>query len=263
METSIVYFDETGDDGFNKRSSDHFILTSFYMSTNVWKDNFYLMRELRKKFKAQYGFRIKEEMHTKQFLANKNPYCQYPWSEETRKEILCQYAKAISKMDARSINVIIDKRNIKSENYKILDRALTYNLQRIENDSSGKWNYLVITDEGRLAPMRQTARRLQIYNPIPSHYQGNYYNRPLNGLIEDILDKNSSQSYFIQICDFISYFVHLDFIVRVRGRDLPGRAARLIDYNFVKKILDILKDGDVLNLKENLSNEYGFVIYPK
>lgn len=262
MSTEIVYFDETGDDGNNQKSSDHFILTSFYMPAESWSSNFQLMRDLRKNLKDMYGYKIKEEMHTKQFLTNKNPYAMYGWSDEVRKEIVVQFARTISGMDGRAINVIIDKRKIISLDYPVLDRALTYNLQRIENDSNKKWNYLVITDEGRLAPMRRTARRLQIYNPIPSHYQGTY-NHPLNMMIEDILEKNSSESYFIQVCDFISYFVHLHFLSSVRMRDYPGRIASFVDADFVKNVLGILKDGNILNIKANGSHEFGFVIYPK
>ena len=35
--TKIVYFDETGDDGLVKRSSDDFVLTSIYLDANVWQ----------------------------------------------------------------------------------------------------------------------------------------------------------------------------------------------------------------------------------
>lgn len=170
MRTTIVYFDETGDDGNNQKSSDHFILTSFYMPAELWKSNFQLARDLRNELRNDYGFKIKEEMHTKQFLTNKNPYAGYEWTDEVRKDIVLRCAYTISKMEGKAINVIIDKRKILNADYQVLDRALTYNLQRIENDSNRKWNYLVITDEGRLAPMRQTARRLQVFNPIPSHY---------------------------------------------------------------------------------------------
>lgn len=36
MDTYIAYFDETGDDGPTTASSDVFVLTSIYMSTECW-----------------------------------------------------------------------------------------------------------------------------------------------------------------------------------------------------------------------------------
>ena len=35
METYLVYFDETGDDGMVQYSSEHFVLTSIYMPTET------------------------------------------------------------------------------------------------------------------------------------------------------------------------------------------------------------------------------------
>lgn len=68
-------------------------------------------------------------------------------------------------MDLKIVNVIIDKKKFKDNNYHVLENALKYNIQRIENDSDGQWNYLVITDEGRIAPMRKTARAIRAFNP--------------------------------------------------------------------------------------------------
>ena len=40
METQIVYCDETGDDGLNTSSSEAFILTSIYMPSSSWQENY-------------------------------------------------------------------------------------------------------------------------------------------------------------------------------------------------------------------------------
>lgn len=82
-------------------------------------------------------------------------------------------------------------------------------------------------------------------------------------MIEDILEKNSSESYFIQICDFVSFFVHLYFLTEIRNRSLPNRVANVIDDDFVKKVMITLRTSGRFNLKANESNQYGLVIYPK
>ena len=161
MKTYIAYFDETGDDGVTINSSDHFILTSLYMPAESWQQNFEKMRILRRELKDKYGFHVSEEMHTKHFLTDKNPYREYHWSKETKQDIIKAFTLTIAKMDLKIVNVIIDKKKFKDNNYHVLENALKYNIQRIENDSDGQWNYLVITDEGRIAPMRKTAVRMQ------------------------------------------------------------------------------------------------------
>lgn len=53
METKIVYFDETGDDGNNTLSGSTFTLTGTYMFATDWQDNFNTIRSLRHELKAK------------------------------------------------------------------------------------------------------------------------------------------------------------------------------------------------------------------
>lgn len=204
METKIVYFDETGDDGLNTKSSDTFILTSVYMPCGSWQDNYNIIRAFR-----------------------------------------CN----------------LDKTRITIKNYHILENALTYNVQRIENDSQGDWNFLLITDKGRIAPMRKTARAIRAFNPIHSQF-GGYINKPIKNMIEDVLEKDSEESYFIQISDFISYFVHLYYLTRYKSKPLPNRVANIIDRDFISRVMVTLSVNGIFNEKAS-PEKYGLVIYPK
>lgn len=262
MDTRIVYFDETGDDGRNTSSSDIFVLTSLYMASESWNENYHMVKEFRKKWRKENGLHVSEEMHTKHFLTDKNPYRSYNWSIEQKEKMLVEYTMMIASLKIKVINTIIDKTKIQTNDYNVLEKALTYNIQRIENDSNGDWNYCIITDQGRISPMRKTARAIRAYNPIHSQF-GGYLNKPIQYLIEDILEKDSKESYFIQICDFISYFVHLYYRTKYQNKELPNRVGKLIDEEFVGRVLATFKHNGILNLKANSGNQYGIVIYPK
>ena len=261
METQIVYCDETGDDGLNTSSSQAFILTSIYMPSSEWKDNYEAVKKFRKQLKEDYGFHINQEMHTKHFLTDKDPYRSYKWTKEQRVEILKKFTLMISSLNMSIVNTIIDKTAIDVPDYPILRNALTYNIQRIENDSNGSWNFLLISDKGRIAPMRKTARTIRAYNPIQSQF-GGVINKPIRNMIEDVMEKDSKESHFIQICDFISYFVHLYYLTHHKHKPLPNRVANLIDTSFVGSVMATLSAGGVLNEKAS-SQKYGLVIYPK
>ena len=125
MKTYLTYFDETGDDGITTASSDHFILTSIYMPAESWQDNFNRIRELRKNLKEQYGFHISEEMHTKHFLTDKNPYRKYNWSKEQKQEIIVAFTKMIGELNLKIINVIIDKTKIDKTIVRPINPVLT------------------------------------------------------------------------------------------------------------------------------------------
>lgn len=264
METVIAYFDETGDDGLVKTSCEDFVLTSIYTKTENWQKNYNAMKNCRAILKEKYGFHITQEMHIQPFLTDKNPYRNYGWTKQQKQEILIAFTKCIAEqMDISIVNVIIDKTKIKTKDYNILEKALTYSIQRIENDSNKEWNYLIITDKGRLSPMRKTARAIRAYNPIQSQFSFETTNQPITGLIEDILEKDSNESYFIQVCDFISYFVHLYFKCIIKKNPLPGRVSNVIDVHFISKVMATLKYYERLNLKASGNNDYGLVIYPK
>ena len=263
MDTYLVYYDETGDDGVTTASSDFFILTGLYMSAATWQSNFDKIKAMRVLLKERYGFHISEEMHTKNFLCDKGYFHSCAWDTAQRQEIIKVFTRCIAELDVKFVNVIIDKTRFVDKNYKVLEKALTYNIQRIENDSSGKWNFLIFTDQGRVAPMRKTARAIRAYNPIQSKYSPEFINQPINNLIEDIIEKESRESYFIQICDFISYFVHLYYKVQYKKMALPNRVGRVVDSELIKNVLETLKRSGVLNLKASGNNSYGLVIYPK
>ena len=263
METYIAYFDETGDDGVTTSSSEQFVLTSLYMSAENWQSNFDHIRECRRKLKDQFGFHVSEEFHTKHLLSDKDPYRKYSWTAGQRQLIVKEMVMGVAGLRAQVINVIIDKTHFKDQNYHVLENALKYNIQRIENDSRGQWNYLIITDKGRLAPMRSTARAIRAFNPIQSKFSYEYTNQPISNLIEDILEKDSAESYFIQACDLISYIVHLYYKTHYKKQVLPKRVGRTIDDEFVGRAMATLKDRGLLNLKANSNNTYGLVVYPK
>lgn len=109
--------------------------------------------------------------------------------------------------------------------------------------------------------MRRTARAIRAYNPIHSQF-GEYVNKPIRYLIEDIMEKDSRESYFIQICDFVSYFAHLYYKTHNKKETLPNRVAQLIDSDFVGRVMATFHVNGILNLKAS-SNKHGFVIYPK
>ena len=261
--TRIAYFDETGDDGIKDSSTELFVLTSICVPSGEWQDQYNKIKAFRKALRDLYGFHVTQEMHTRRFIQNKKPYQSYGWSDEKRLDILRRYSSMIANLDISVINVIIDKTKVKRADYNVLENALTYNIQRIENNSSGDWNYFIITDPGRTAPMRKIARKLRAYNPVESMFDYSKYNQPISFMVEDIFEKDSRESYFIQICDFISYFVFLYYKTTELGQPLKSRVEKVINIDQIEKMMDYFKDSGVFNLKANRANQYGFVIYPK
>lgn len=256
----ITYFDESGDDGIKNYSSETFILTGLYMHAGDWNNNFELMRKFRRYLKENYNIPIKQEFHTAKFFTDKKPYREYKLTNEQRKEIVVLYSKVIANLNAKIVNTIIDKTSVKNDDYPVLKNSLTYTIQRIENDSD--WKYIIISDKGRISIMRKTARAIRNFNPITSMFDNNsYYNSPIKNMVEDILEKDSADSYFIQVSDFVSYIVNLYYKYVVLKKELPKRIGSWLELDDISKMINIL--SNIFNKKASLTNEYGFVIYPQ
>ncbi len=257
----LAYYDETGDDGYPKTSSPLFVLTAVYMHHQVWKENFYKVHQFKKDLATQGLLPFDLELHTHQLLLKKKPYTAIGLTNEKRKEVISAYCTLLANLNCRIVNVIINKTIVRRPNYAVLDKAFTYSIQRIENDLSRDGNrFLIISDEGRVGKMRKTARRIQRFNPIPSHFKSSSYRKEIEYLIEDPLPKRSQDSYFIQFADMVSCLVFFWMGLELGVKRLPQRITSYVGKEDVQGWLDILKPS--LNLMAS-SNPYGIVCYPK
>jgi hypothetical protein len=258
----LVYFDESGDDGYPKYYSELFVLTSCYLHHQKWQEIYNSLKEFRKRLKQSFGIPIKLEFKAREFILNKNPYRKFNISDNNRKKILEIIADFLGNIEIKFINVVINKKKIKKDNYPILENALKFNIQRIENDLKidPLNKFLIITDEGRVGKMRYTTRKIQKINIIPSKFIGRY-RREIKLLIEDPLPKKSQESYFIQMCDFVAFLIYLYGIKKFLNKEWSNRLSTVLNLNELIRIINKIKP--VLNLKATNENEYGIVCYPK
>lgn len=260
----VAYYDESGDDGFPQYSSPLFVLSSIYQHYQNWKDNYEMIRDLRQRLQAKYGFPVKMELHTKDFVLNKNPYRQLRFSELQRIEIIDEFCETLGFMALKIVNVVIDKPKILKSSYDVLDIALTYSIQRIENDLiriDPANKFLVITDEGRVGKMRETTRKIQRINYIQSKYGTGSYRKEIKSLIEDPLPKPSKESYFIQLADLAAFIVYNHKLLELGAGHLHNRMPVIVDGNKLKDWLNKLLPN--LNLAAAPNDPFGIVCYPK
>ena len=205
-------------------------------------------------------------MHTRCFIRNKKPYYNYGWNNDKRKEIIEKFCAKISMLEGiKIINVVINKRNLRFD-INILEKAFGYSIQRIQNhldkieeDRGEDSKFMIITDNGRIAPMRRISRKIQRINYIPSRYSSSSSNQPIDRLIEDPLPKNSQESYFIQVSDIVSTIIRYYMMTFLDVDDIPYRmTSRGFDYSLFSCWMDVLKP--CFNTDASTSNEHGVVI---
>ncbi len=257
----LAYYDESGDDGYPATSTDLFVLACIYMRHDRWRANFERVQDLRRTLAKSHGFRFDWELHTRELLLDKDPYRSMRFQPSQRMELVTAFCRVLATHEARVITVVINKRNIVKPDYNVLDTALTYSVQRVHNDlQADSGHFLVITDEGRVAKMRSTVRRLQKINYVPASGGGESYRQDLKNLIEDPLPKNSQDSYFIQLADMVAAIVSLWCVSWQKVGAIPNRM-NYLPLEQPRLWLDMLKP--VLNLQASPRNPYGVVCYPK
>ncbi len=262
----IAYYDESGDDG-NPGSSPLFVLTALYMHFLGWKDCQSAIYDFRKWLKENFQIPIRMEIHSKGFILNKNPYRDLKISNSNRKAIIGLLCELVATLEVKVINVVIVKPKIVNATYDILDTALKYSVQRIENDINPALNpnrkFIIITDSGRVGKMRKVTRKIQKINYIPSKYSATAYRKEIKSLIEDPLPKDSKESYFIQLCDLIAHVVYNYAIKETKVGSYHGRLPGIVgDVDAtIKDWMDRLKP--IFNLNASSDNEYGIVFHPK
>lgn len=259
----IIYYDEAGDDGRKAGASQLFTLASVAINQNAWKDGYRLITDFRKTLKNTYAFPVNLEMHTMDFLLNKNPYLKLNLTVGHRIQIISDYCGLIAQLPINIINVAINKKIIRNSVYSVLDNAFTYSIQRVDNYLSkidGDEKFIIVLDEGRYSIMRKTARKVQKINFIPSHFQENKYNAPIARLIEDPMTKKSKESYFIQIADLVTSVVFLYEKLILRLGSLAARMPSEVNVELLQKWLELLTP--VLNLDACKKDKFGIACYP-
>jgi hypothetical protein len=265
-----VYVDESGDDGFAAypRCSQYFILTCLSLDESCWKSVFGQLHALRGQLRRQYGLPSNTEIHAGPMMRGNEPYrtlmglAARPAVAGT---VLMDYLTAVASLQISLINVAVDKAAIVAKwslkprsDFDILDIAFRFSLQRLEISMlATNSNFAVVVDQGRVGAMRKVARKATKFNYVDSSIG----NVPTQHLLEDPLEKESSQSHYLQVCDAVTMAVKL--YLGDKNGTAATRSSRL------NAGLGTIRGSDymqalkpVLNLQAHLADPYGVVCYP-
>ncbi len=211
----LLYVDESGDSGIYienvSRNSRHYILSALIISQDDWFIALKRMKKFREELKNQFGLNLRTEIHASE-LIRVNKLSEYKTIKKRKRiEILKIFASQIPKIfdKARIINISLDKIKYTSKS-DIQKIAWIRLIQRFDNylTKTVKDKGIIISDTMNQEKMiRNTLRKMRIYNPTPSHFT-TYYNNPIKNILEDPFNRDSKHSYFIQTVDVIAQLLY-------------------------------------------------------
>lgn len=130
----LAYFDESGDDGHPVTSSPLFVQSAIYLHHRQWQQAFAATRQFRRDLGRRTRLPASIEWHTRELLLDKDPYHALRLTPAERIQLVDEFCRHLATLEVKCITVVINKAAIRAPDYAVLDKAVTYLIQRIEND---------------------------------------------------------------------------------------------------------------------------------
>lgn len=195
----LIYIDDSADEK-------SYVFSALCVHDSNWKECFDKLRDLRRNFRARYGVLVRKEFHATDFVAGRGDL------STTRK--VTKFERAT--MFRENIQLIAELPNLKiinacgpkAQRLRLFERMLNrINILLRKSEEKG----LLIVDEGSESEYLRLARKMGVYNPIPSKYgkwigdASRHSNLPINEIVEDPFFKDSRSSFFLQAADFVAF----------------------------------------------------------
>ncbi len=216
MSTELLYMDESGDNGLVEGSTDFYILAGVSIKTRYSKELFWKILDFRKSITKKYGLKFQEIKGSDIFYhrgAFFNSLVAPPDLEKIHSnliEILCEstvelFATVKSKKEFRQRQFPLTKNSVKLFSQEIWGEFLsTYESYLINKSRHLKYpqNGLIYFDDNpsQKKYIREIIRERSRKYDLESEF-------PEAGIVEDVIFRDSQESYFIQLADILAFTV--------------------------------------------------------
>ena len=186
--TYLVYLDDSYEKPYTT-------IAAIAVPADQWWAAFRQIQDWRRDLKQSDGILIRREFRATEFVAGRGRLGPKIVTKHRRSQIFFSACNLLTKMPVR----IFTSCRSSNPNWA-LDRLLT----RVHR-TMGHWKTtcILVSDAGKDAETTRIVRRLQAYNPI--YTTNGTFNNPIINVIEDPFFKDSTQSYFVQMADFVAY----------------------------------------------------------
>jgi hypothetical protein len=182
-----------------------YVFSALALPVDQWRQAYQQVRDWRQSLQKIYGIDVHKELHAWKFISGRGRPSDRIITKKERAAIFREGISLVSKLPgARLFNVIFPKKED--------ERAFEELLHGI-NLALRTWGSygMLICDQGKEKIYTMLARRMPSYNPIPLRFDAqasmglSHCHIPIERIIEDPFFKDSRQSYFIQLVDFVAY----------------------------------------------------------
>ena len=245
----FAYFDESGDTGFDSSPTSTFALTALLVDDRRWLSALDQTVAFRRFLRDQFRIPTRAELKASWLVHNKGDIRPCGLTFQAR---MAAYAAAMRFQRKsgvfRTFTILIDKSKIAKRPSDVREIAWRFAIQRLERFGRAKnENLHVIPDEGHGDFIVKKIRAMRRFNHVPSAYGTGALKRDATNIVEDASDRNSRESYFVQLADLNAYAAF--------RKVFPGP-------NFGAKIWDELGESRVMEVNNIKGGPPGIVLWP-
>ncbi len=217
----LCYMDESGDPG-PRSDTPAYTVSAILVEDRAWSGVFEDLVRFRRYLNREFGLRMRDEVKATQLVNGSGPWAENPIAPDTRMRIFRAFMRLQPKTGAtRAFAVVVSKARLETVD-EIRETAWRYAFNRLEVFTrKNSTTVMILHDVGDGPAKRRLARRMRRFEYVGQHFGYGSEPRPFAALIEDPVERQSHESYFIQLADLNSYAAYRhDFPSRLYGPDL-------------------------------------------
>jgi hypothetical protein len=205
----LAYMDESGDPG-PRSAVPTYTVAAVLIHAREWVAEFERLLTFRRYLRDQFGLKLRTEVKGSELAKGTGPWAGLGLPDRIRKRIYRSFMRFEGRgQTIKTYAVVINKSDPRTNTTDTArERAWRYALQRIQSfASNAKETVMLLPDSGQYFWLRALARQMRRISFVGSFYHpGQTLRRDLlEVLIDDPVERNSAESFFIQLADLNAY----------------------------------------------------------
>lgn len=233
----LAYFDESGDAGLINSPTRYFVLSCLLVPEAEWLESLDRLVDLRRRLRETWRIPTRPELKATDLRRGQGPLVGLRLAPQQRMRLyggLMSYQARYLK-GTRAFAIATEKQGASMKGMEPRATAWQFALQRVDRFCrSADSRAVLFPDEGDGTFIKRLTRRYRRFQNVKGAFGGKL-SIPLTRVLEDPNDRQSHDSYFIQLADWNSFAAHRSDYVDPK----PGVPAGLWDKLEGVRLLDV------------------------
>ena len=215
----LTYFDESGDTGVVNSPTAWFVLNAVLVHETAWLGTLDALRAFRRGLRTKYGIPVQNEIKALDFRYGRGPFTGLHVSRKQRFDIYRQFMEFEATLKVRTFSVAIGKAGASARGWEPRTVAWQLAIERVQRFCESNDDYATIfPDEGHGFFIRTLMRQMRRSHYIPNRFGGPARLLRIQRVLEDPNERQSQESYFVQMADMNAYAAHRHATIDPRRR---------------------------------------------